>query len=72
MTSTNRNISNAAEGEDIELLEPLDPPVPVETENRATTTPPRNGGSGDEERGEPGTENVENVSARGEGVRCWM
>ena len=30
------------------------------------------GVSGDVERGEAGTESVENVSARGDGVRCWI
>ena len=54
-------------------LEPLNPPVPTETANRATAsdeeTIGRDGGSGDMERGEAGTENVENVSARGDGVR---
>ena len=79
MTSTNKNISYAEEGEEIEL-DPLNPSVPIETENRATGTNEeptgadiaRDGGSGDEEGGEPGTENVENVSAKGEGVRCWI
>ena len=32
----------------------------------------KGGGSGDVERGEAGTENVENVPAPGDGVRCWI
>ena len=35
MISTNRNSSNREGGEEIEL-EPLNPPAPTETENRAT------------------------------------
>ena len=86
MTSTNRNISKREEGEETEL-EPLNPPVPSETANRATGSDneaigiieddvveadnERDGVSGDLER-EAGTENVENVSAPGDGVRCWI
>ena len=56
------NWNSEEEGEEIEL-EPLNPPVPTETETRRRTR--RDGGSDDVERGEAGT-------AGGEGVRCWI
>ena len=87
MISKNRNTSKREEGDEIEL-EHLNPQVPRETANRATSSDEeaigvvedeievadnrRGGGSGDVENGEAGTENVENVSAPGDGVRCWI
>ena len=83
MISTNRNTSNGEEGEESEL-KPLNPPAPTETANIATGSGEEangvveddvvgaRGGSEDIERGDAGTENVENASARGDGVRCWI
>ena len=87
MMFTNRNTSNGEEGEGIEL-QPLNPQVRTETAIRATASDEeptgnveddvdgadigRDGGSGDKERGEAGPESVENVSAPGDGVRCWI
>ena len=83
MISTNRNTSNGEEGEEIEL-EALNPPAPTETANLTTGSNEEangvveddvvgaRGGSEDIERGDAGTETVENVSVRGDGVRCWI
>ena len=87
MISTNRNTSNGEEGEGIEL-QPLNPQVRTETAIRATASDEeptgnveddvdgadigRDGGSGDLDGGEAGTESVENVTVRGVGVRCWI
>ena len=88
MLSTNRNTSNREEGEEIELESFLNPPASTETVNRPTGSDEeaigvveddvdgadigRDERSGDEERGEAGTESVKNVSAPGDGVRCWI
>ena len=81
MISTNRNTSNGEEGEEIEL-ELLNPPAPTETANIATGSDEEangvvdddvvgaRGGSEDIVRGDAGTENVETVSSRRDGVRC--
>ena len=86
MTSTNRNTSNREEGEDIELLEVFKkiqensnfPPVTASDEEAIGVVEDdidgadigRDERSGDEERGEAGTESVKNVSAPGDGVSC--
>ena len=88
MISTNRNTSNGEEVEEIELEPFLNPPASTETVNRPTASDEeaigvveddidgadigRDERSGDEERGEAGTESVKNVSAPGDGVRCWI
>ena len=64
MTSTNRNKEVGDETE----LKPLAPQA--STDNRDDIG--RDEGPGDEERGEDATESVENVSAGGDGVRCWI
>ena len=87
MISTNRNTSNGEEGEEIELKRFI-PPVPTETANSPTGSHEeaigvfeddvvgadiaRDGGPGDEEKLEAGTESIANVSAGGDGVRCWI
>ena len=88
MISTNRNTSNGEEGEEIELelLNPPAPTETanlttgsneeangvVEDDVVGPDIGIDGGGSEDIERGDAGTENVENVSARGDGVRCWI
>ena len=73
---------NGEKGEEIEL-KPLNSPDPTATgsdeeairvvENDVVGEDiAGDGGSGDEERGEAGTESVKNVSAPGDGVRCWI
>ena len=82
MRYPNRNPSEREEGGE---HEPLNLPVQTEFANRATGSDEeaigvveddvvgadigRDGGSGDEERGEAGTESVENVSVRRDVVR---
>ena len=63
MTSTNRN---KEVGDEIEL-KPLAPQA--STDNRDDI---EREGPGDEARGEAATESFENVSAGGDGVRCWI
>ena len=70
-----RNISY---GKD-ETLEPLNPPVQTETSNRATGSDKDATGvveedveGADIERDSGIGESVENVSVRGDGVRCWI
>ena len=67
MTSTNRT---SEEGDETEL-KPLKPQASTDNiSNRDDIT--RDGGSGDVAGGEAGTESVENVTAPGDGVRCWI
>ena len=67
MTSTNRT---SEEGDETEL-KPLKPQASTDNiSNRDDIGTDE--GPGDLERGEAGTERVENVSAGGDGVRCWI
>ena len=66
MTSTNRN-RNKEVGDETEL-KPLAPQASTNNSDDIE----RDEGPGDEARGEAATESFENVSAGGDGVRCWI
>ena len=64
MTFTNRNKEVGDETE----LKPLAPQASTDIRDDIG----RDEGPGDEERGEAANESAENVSAGGDGVRCWI